>query len=197
MSYTDYHWIADRLAVGAFVHQQHDDFPFDAVMSMETHAPATLRSLALAEDMEYLWFSIIDGYSWETHDEIVRRFDEAAAQIDDWLSSDKTVLVHCTAGISRSVTAVVWYLMKYQGYTWQDAVDLVRSFREQANPNPRFEVPLGAAAGEEITAEWLEARINAYCARMAEEIGIDFDPRQLWEDLERQGTLAHTQALMR
>lgn len=193
MAYTDFNWITDRLAVGAIVSHPEESFPFDAVMSMETHAPATVRDLALSNDVDYRWFSIIDGYSWEGHDEIIRRFDTAAGQINDWLSQGKRVLIHCTAGVSRSSTAVVWYLVRYQGQSWDQALETVRRARPQANPNPRFEIPLRMAAGEEVTDAWLERRISTFCAWMAEAFGVDMDPDELWRDLERQGTLSHLQ----
>lgn len=188
MPYTDYNWITDRLAVGGRIPEPDEQFPFDAVMSLETHAPPALRELAGAEGVDYRWFSIIDGYSWEGHDEIIRRFTAAADQIHAWTESGRTVLVHCTAGVSRSVTAVVWYLVRYEGYGWTDALDLVRRTRTQANPNPRFEIPLRLTAGEHLTPEWMEERIRTFCAWMEEHHGVDIDPEQVWRDLERQGT---------
>jgi hypothetical protein len=187
--YSDFNWITDRFAIGGRVSGPQDDFPFDAVMSLETHAPPALRDLAGAEHIDYRWFSIVDGYSWEGHDRIIRHFDAAAAQIDDWIESGRTVLIHCTAGVSRSVTAVVWYLIRYRGYTWSDALSLVRQYRPQANPNPRFEIPLRLTAGENLTQEWMDERIRTFCAWMEVHHQVDVDPEQIWLDLERQGTL--------
>src|SRR5579872_3416077 len=107
MAYTDYHWISDRLAVGSFVYEPDDEFPFNAVLSLETWAPPALRELVRSAQVDYRWYSIIDGYSWEQHGDIVVRFDAAADQIHDWLSNGCTVLVHCTAGISRSAAETV------------------------------------------------------------------------------------------
>lgn len=194
MAYTNFNWITDQLAVGAIVSEPEEAFPFGAVMSLETHAPATLRELALSADVDYRWHSIIDGYSWEGHDGIIGRFDAAADQIDTWLTGGKRVLIHCTAGVSRSVTAVVWYLVRYQGYSWDRALETVRRARPQANPNPRFEIPLRIAAGEEVTEEWLDHRITTFCAWMTDAFGLDMDPEEVWKDLERQGTLAHLRA---
>jgi hypothetical protein len=189
MPYTDYTWITERFAIGGRIPEPEDDFPFDAVMSLETHAPPALRAMAISEHLDYRWFSIIDGYSWEGHDGIVRLFNAAADQLHEWLANGRTVLVHCTAGVSRSVTAVVWYLMRYHGYSWTDALALVRDRRTQANPNPRFEIPLRLAAGEDLTPAWMEERIRTFCAWMEERYGVDVDPDQIWTDLERQGTL--------
>lgn len=49
-----------------------------------------------------------------------------------------TVLVHCHAGISRSVAIVLAYLMHVRRITVQDALSLVRSRRSIADPNPGF-----------------------------------------------------------
>jgi protein-tyrosine phosphatase len=194
MPYTDYNWITERFAIGGRIPEPQEDFPFDAVMSLETHAPPALRELTIAGHVDYRWFSIIDGYSWEGHDEIIRRFDAAADQIHAWVESDRTVLVHCTAGVSRSVTAVIWYLMRHKGYTWTDALALVRRYRPQANPNPRFEIPLRTTAGEELTREWMEERIRTFCLWMEEHHQVDVDPAIVWQDLERQGTMAYLSA---
>src|SRR5579884_1395408 len=103
MPYTDYNWIDEQLAVGAFVGEPHQDLPFDAILSMETHAPAALRELVRSGQVDYQWRSIVDGISDESNDEIVARFDAAAAQVNDWLGQDRRVLVHCYAGVSRAV----------------------------------------------------------------------------------------------
>jgi protein-tyrosine phosphatase len=187
MPYTDYNWIHDRLAIGAMLSEP-EDLPFDTILSMETHAPATVRGLVRSGNVEYRWLSIVDGYSWETDEEIVRRFDDAADQLHEWLTDDKRVLVHCTAGVSRSVTAVVWYLIRYKGHSWDEALALVKSFRSVANPNIRFEISLRLASGEQLNHEWLEERINAYCAELKVLYNYDGDVQEVWHDLQRQGT---------
>ncbi|KAI5065217.1 hypothetical protein GOP47_0019912 [Adiantum capillus-veneris] len=65
-------------------------------------------------------------------------FDECFAFIDEARQSGGSVLVHCFAGKSRSVTVVVAYLMKTYGMNFTEALDLVRSKRPQAAPNPGF-----------------------------------------------------------
>jgi len=53
------------------------------------------------------------------------------------LSGEK-VLVHCHAGVSRSVTIVVAYLMICRGHTLSSALGSVRAVRPIANPNSGF-----------------------------------------------------------
>jgi hypothetical protein len=188
MAYTNYNWITDCLAIGAFVAQPDGDFPFDAVMSLETWAPPTVRELIQSGSVDYRWFSIIDGYSFENHEEIVKRFDAAVDQIHAWHAQDKRILIHCTAGVSRSVTTVIWYLMRYENFTWEDAYALVRQKRSIAFPNPRFEIPLRVHAGETIDWNAFERRMEAHCINMRS-FDVEDTRESVLEDLERQGTL--------
>lgn len=48
------------------------------------------------------------------------------------------VLVHCYAGVSRSATAVIAYLMKTSGWTMDKSLQFCRSRRKITNPNPGF-----------------------------------------------------------
>jgi len=52
------------------------------------------------------------------------------------------VLVHCNAGVSRSSTIIIAYLIKYKGMTYQQALELVRKNRPSAKPNHGFETQL-------------------------------------------------------
>lgn len=58
-------------------------------------------------------------------------FIERARQITN-------ILVHCYAGISRSVTAVIAYLMQKYSWTYEHSIALIRAQRSIANPNPSF-----------------------------------------------------------
>lgn len=61
-------------------------------------------------------------------------FDE----IIEIIKREGTVLVNCVAGISRSSTIVIAYLMKYCFLTLKEAFLYVRSKRDQICPNKRF-----------------------------------------------------------
>ncbi|GFO03641.1 dual-specificity phosphatase 28 [Plakobranchus ocellatus] len=52
------------------------------------------------------------------------------------------VLVHCSAGISRSASVVIAYLVREQAMSLKDAYDHVKSRREVTNPNPGFRAAL-------------------------------------------------------
>ncbi|KAM4552619.1 dual specificity protein phosphatase 22-B [Odontesthes bonariensis] len=51
-------------------------------------------------------------------------------------------LVHCLAGVSRSVTLVVAYIMTVTGLGWQDVLAAVRVARPCAGPNLGFQQQL-------------------------------------------------------
>jgi len=55
---------------------------------------------------------------------------------------DGGVLVHCQQGVSRSVSMVVAYLIKYYRFSFDEAKALCQKSRKQANPNEGFEKQL-------------------------------------------------------
>lgn len=48
------------------------------------------------------------------------------------------ILVHCNAGVSRSTSVVIGYLMRHHDYTFLQALGLVRSKRPCVQPNVGF-----------------------------------------------------------
>lgn len=65
-------------------------------------------------------------------------FEQCNNQIEyDRCSNGKT-LVHCLAGISRSVSLVLAYLMKHDGMTLEDAYNFVKMRRPCVGPNIGF-----------------------------------------------------------
>lgn len=65
-------------------------------------------------------------------------FDECVAFIDDALSKNEKILVHCYAGISRSSSIVLAYLMKRYNYSLKEAVEIVKKKRPIVQPNRGF-----------------------------------------------------------
>lgn len=73
---------------------------------------------------------------------ITSYFDEAFQFIESAKQSNGKVLVHCVAGISRSPTITIAYLMKTNGWTLCEALAFVKSKRTIVCPNLDFLVEL-------------------------------------------------------
>ena len=64
--------------------------------------------------------------------------DSAADFIHNAIENGKGIFVHCYAGISRSTTCLIAYLIKYRGMNLVNAISMVRKKRPIINPNPGF-----------------------------------------------------------
>lgn len=58
--------------------------------------------------------------------------------IDKAHIADSRVLIHCMAGISRSVSICCYYMMKQYGMTYDRAIEIIKNSRSIANPNESF-----------------------------------------------------------
>lgn len=69
---------------------------------------------------------------------LTKFFDEAHQFIDEARRKKCNILVHCLAGISRSPTIAIAYLMRVNSLPLQDAYNLVKQCRPQIDPNLSF-----------------------------------------------------------
>ena len=70
-------------------------------------------------------------------EDIVRILDEAYR----WIEEEKikgNVLVHCIAGVSRSSTVCLYYLMRRWRWTLEESLKQLRSVRPCVRPNDGF-----------------------------------------------------------
>jgi len=65
-------------------------------------------------------------------------FRETGEFINAAIREGGQVLVHCFAGVSRSATVVIAYLIAYHQMSYKDAFALVQNRRPWINPNPGF-----------------------------------------------------------
>ena len=63
---------------------------------------------------------------------------EAATFIKNAIRKNESVFVHCHAGISRSCSCIIAYLILYHGLSTSEGLDIVRKGRPFVNPNPGF-----------------------------------------------------------
>lgn len=65
-------------------------------------------------------------------------FPEATEFIHNQLLQERPVLIHCKAGVSRSASVLLAYLMEYCGHSLYDAFVLTLRHRPTITPNPGF-----------------------------------------------------------
>lgn len=63
---------------------------------------------------------------------------ECISFIKQAIQSGGNILVHCFAGVSRSASTVIAYLMQEEGLTYQQAFKHCKACRPFINPNPGF-----------------------------------------------------------
>jgi atypical dual specificity phosphatase len=69
----------------------------------------------------------------------------------EFMSKPGKLFVHCAAGVSRSVSMVVGFLIYSKRMKFDDALDLVQKQRPKASPNPAFRRQLRKL--EQVAAE--------------------------------------------
>jgi hypothetical protein len=79
---------------------------------------------------------LLDIYNNKPMIEIGYHFINSAVNIN------KNVLIHCMAGVSRSVSLTTYYLMKKYHLNYDKAISIIRSKRIVANPNDSFKFQL-------------------------------------------------------
>lgn len=87
----------------------------------------------------------LEGFSYyqiaveDTHEvDMLQHLPMAFAFIEEARLANEKVLVHCHAGMSRSVTVVISYLMKYYDHSLNSAYDYVRQKKSNISPNFSF-----------------------------------------------------------
>ncbi|KAH8261610.1 hypothetical protein KR044_012286 [Drosophila immigrans] len=84
--------------------------------------------------IKYLQIPITDHYSQD----VAMYFPAAIQFIEEARSANSAVLVHCLAGVSRSVTVTLAYLMHTRALSLNDAFMLVRARKPDVSPNFHF-----------------------------------------------------------
>jgi len=84
--------------------------------------------------ISYCRIPIIDDNSQP----IGHTFNEAFSFIERAKSTGSNVLIHCAQGRSRSVAITAAYVMKYEGMTYEQALQHIQKARQTAQPNAGF-----------------------------------------------------------
>lgn len=74
----------------------------------------------------YSWLPVADGYP-----PTPEQLDIGTAIINEAVSKGKKVYVHCKNGHARSPTMVAAYLIRFQGKSIEEAIDLIKDIRPE------------------------------------------------------------------
>ncbi|CAN8187108.1 unnamed protein product [Coccothraustes coccothraustes] len=122
------------------------------------------------QDMTYLCISASDSSSQN----LLQHFKECIQFIHECRLGGGGCLVHCLAGVSRSSTLLVAYLMTVTELGWQSCLAATRAVRSYASPNPGFQQQL---------QEYESTLLHEYRAWIQREYGRN--PFQDQEELQR------------
>jgi predicted protein tyrosine phosphatase len=95
---------------------------------------AECQNCHLPEDIKELHLNIRDEKDFG----LIQYFEEANVFLNKIRLEGKVVLVHCKYGISRSVSFIIAYLIKYFAYNVKSAIRFLKTKRNQINPNEGF-----------------------------------------------------------
>ena len=96
--------------------------------------------LFFPEKFKYHKIDLVD----KEKENIRKYFEETNKFINDAIINKGNVLIHCYAGISRSSSIIIAYLMKHNHMTFNNAFQLIKEKRGNVRPNSGFILQLKA-----------------------------------------------------
>ena len=86
------------------------------------------------DNFKYYNINLLDSEK----ENIKQYFNESFDFIDKAIKNGGNVLVHCHAGVSRSSTILIAYIMKSKKMKLNEVLELIKTKREKVNPNNGF-----------------------------------------------------------
>ncbi|XP_062997152.1 dual specificity protein phosphatase 22-A-like isoform X2 [Elgaria multicarinata webbii] len=126
------------------------------------------------EDMTYLCISASDS----SNQNLMQHFKECIQFIHDCRLHGGGCLIHCLAGVSRSTTILVAYLMTVTDFGWEEGLAATKAVRSYVSPNFGF---------QEQLQEYETTLLKEYRAWIQQEYGKN--PLHDQEEVQRLLTL--------
>ncbi len=122
-------YLCDARSLSDQVIREHD---IQYVMSIRGRK-ASMPNLKHLSEVKHRRYCIDDGKgaTYEAFKRIQKKFSKR-------VKDGARVLIHCAQGVSRSVSVIVLHLVKHEGMTIKQAIEEVKQYRPEANPNKVF-----------------------------------------------------------
>jgi protein-tyrosine phosphatase len=131
-------WVYENLYVGGLAALDHQDEVreegISAIVRLDTYERENGQ---WDDDFALLDMPFLDGDS--IPDDII---PEVTSFIHARIQAEKSVLVHCAVGMSRSVTMAMAYLIEYEGMSLAEAFGTVREGRNEVYPHENLLISL-------------------------------------------------------
>ena len=121
--------IIDNIYIGSFESS-------NSIIDIEKNGIVSI--INVAEELEAeIFLPNIEYYKYGVSSYIDITYDalDSVYSIIQHESKRGAILLHCSEGISRSVIFCIYYIMKKHGKSVDEAIDIIRSNRKQANCN--------------------------------------------------------------
>lgn len=126
--------IIDNIYIGSFAAAQNKEVLKNENITHILNAASIVKNF-YPEEFIYLK---IENLLDSPESDIKQYFDKSIEFIKDCLAKGGKVLVHCHAGISRSSTLIISYMIKEKEFNFEDALVFCKNKREKINPNEGF-----------------------------------------------------------
>jgi len=93
-----------------------------------------IKPIILDETLTHMYVHVLDL----PEANLVSNLEKCFTYIDNAIKTGGCVFIHCNAGISRSASVVIAYLMKKHGMSYQQAFLYLKKRRTVIKPNPGF-----------------------------------------------------------
>ncbi|KAF7493396.1 Dual specificity protein phosphatase 22 [Sarcoptes scabiei] len=128
----------NKILDGLFIGNIRDSRNFEQLKANSiTHMVSIHDDTALGSRIEGIKYLLI-GITDSPHQNIIKFIPKCNDFIHSARLAGGNVLIHCLAGMSRSVSIVAGYLISVTSITINEALDAIRSVRSISAPNPGF-----------------------------------------------------------